>query len=59
MITIKNEYQAFGEKHFFYLETKLYEILNEVMASCHCLIYANEILLGDPLDIKMFESTKW
>ena len=28
MITIKNEYQAFGEKHFFYLETKLYEILN-------------------------------
>jgi cation-transporting ATPase 13A2 len=29
------------------------------MASCHSLTYINEELLGDPLDIKMFESTNW
>ena len=34
-------------------------VLNEAMASCHSLTYINEELLGDPLDIKMFESTNW
>lgn len=34
-------------------------ILNEAMASCHSITYINEELLGDPLDIKMFECTNW
>ncbi|KAK3865299.1 hypothetical protein Pcinc_029091 [Petrolisthes cinctipes] len=29
------------------------------MASCHSLTYLHGSLTGDPLDIKMFEATKW
>ncbi|KAL7631895.1 UNVERIFIED_CONTAM: hypothetical protein RMT77_017795 [Armadillidium vulgare] len=29
------------------------------LASCHSLTYINGQLTGDPLDIQMFESTKW
>jgi len=29
------------------------------MAACHTLTMLNGILTGDPLDIKMFEATKW
>ena len=34
-------------------------ILNEAMASCHSITYVNDELIGDPLEIKMFESTNW
>jgi cation-transporting ATPase 13A2 len=34
-------------------------ILNEAMASCHSITYVNNELIGDPLEIKMFESTEW
>jgi magnesium-transporting ATPase (P-type) len=34
-------------------------ILNEVMATCHSITYVDEKLVGDPLEVKMFESTKW
>ena len=33
--------------------------MNEVMASCHAITYVENDLIGDPLEIKMFESTKW
>lgn len=29
------------------------------MASCHSITYVNNELIGDPLEIKMFESTEW
>ncbi|XP_042231973.1 polyamine-transporting ATPase 13A3-like isoform X2 [Homarus americanus] len=29
------------------------------MATCHSLTYLNGQLTGDPLDVKMFEATKW
>lgn len=29
------------------------------MASCHSITYVNKELIGDPLDVKMFESTQW
>ena len=29
------------------------------MATCHSITYVNGHLIGDPLDVKMFESTKW
>ena len=29
------------------------------LASCHSLTNINDQLTGDPLDVKMFESTKW
>ena len=31
----------------------------ECLACCHCLTYVKEKLLGDPIDVKMFESTEW
>ena len=34
-------------------------ILQEAMACCHAITYIGEELIGDPLEIKMFESTKW
>lgn len=33
--------------------------LIEGMATCHSLAYINGDLTGDPLDLKMFEFTKW
>lgn len=29
------------------------------MASCHSLAYSENELIGDPIDIIMFESVKW
>jgi cation-transporting ATPase 13A3/4/5 len=34
-------------------------ILNEAMASCHAITRVEYELLGDPLEIRMFESTGW
>jgi magnesium-transporting ATPase (P-type) len=31
----------------------------EILASCHSLTSVQNKLIGDPLDIKMFESTGW
>lgn len=29
------------------------------MACCHAITYVHQELVGDPLEIKMFEMTKW
>jgi cation-transporting P-type ATPase 13A2 len=34
-------------------------LFNEAMACCHAITYVNNELVGDPLEIKMFENTKW
>ena len=34
-------------------------LLNEVMATCHSITYVDNNLVGDPLEVKMFESTNW
>ena len=31
----------------------------ECLACCHCLTYVNGNLVGDPIDVKMFESLDW
>ena len=31
----------------------------ECLACCHCLTYVNGKLVGDPIDVKMFESVDW
>ena len=33
--------------------------LNEALACCHSITYVNQELMGDPLEIKMFEMTGW
>jgi cation-transporting ATPase 13A2 len=42
-------------KYLLYNSVKL----NEAMACCHSLTYVNGLLVGDPLDIEMFNSTNW
>lgn len=34
-------------------------LLLEALASCHSITYVNGSLIGDPLDVKMFEATGW
>lgn len=29
------------------------------MATCHSITYVDDKLVGDPLEVKMFESTNW
>ena len=29
------------------------------MATCHSITYVNGELIGDPLDVKMFQATEW
>lgn len=31
----------------------------EALASCHQITYVHEELIGDPLDVRMFQATKW
>ena len=31
----------------------------ESLACCHSITYVNNELIGDPLDVKMFQSTNW
>ena len=31
----------------------------ECLACCHCLTYVKEKLVGDPIDVRMFESVDW
>ena len=31
----------------------------ECLATCHCATYVNEKIIGDPVDVKMFESSGW
>jgi len=31
----------------------------ESLASCHSITYVKGELIGDPLDVKMFEATGW
>lgn len=52
---LPKKYQENIDSHLLQKEV----ILNEAMASCHSITYVNNQLLGDPLEIKMFESTGW
>ena len=31
----------------------------ECLATCHCATYVNDNIIGDPVDVKMFESSRW
>jgi len=46
------------EKHDHQISDQVLQ-LYEAMASCHAITFINNDLIGDPLEIKMFQSTKW
>ncbi|KAL4462589.1 hypothetical protein ABPG74_000419 [Tetrahymena malaccensis] len=51
--------QLYGNKNpFIYLEDPEM-VFKECMASCHSITRVNNQIIGDPLEIKMFEATKW
>ena len=37
----------------------LLQYYTECSACCHCLTYVKEKLVGDPIDVKMFEALGW
>ncbi|KAG5867045.1 hypothetical protein JTB14_022162 [Gonioctena quinquepunctata] len=41
------------------VETLAYDVLLYGLVSCHSLTIIDKQIMGDPLDLKMFESTKW
>jgi cation-transporting ATPase 13A2 len=41
------------------LKEKPTTLFLEAMTSCHSMIYIEKNLVGDPLDMRMFEHTKW
>nr|XP_023026840.1 probable cation-transporting ATPase 13A3 [Leptinotarsa decemlineata] len=41
------------------VETLPYDVLLFGLVSCHSLTIIDKQIVGDPLDLKMFESTKW
>jgi len=50
-----------SERGSIYEKTHLFpsEQLLEIMAVCHSLTFVKDKMIGDPLDLKMFESTNW
>lgn len=46
-----------NNNYFNFGDPKL--LLLEIMASCHGLTMVQGNLIGDPLEVKMFESTGW
>lgn len=43
----------------FKLKNPVNNVIREIMASCHTLTKVQNQIIGDPLDIKMFESCGW
>ena len=41
------------------IEVEAFPSLIELMATCHSIQFVNDELIGDPLDLKMFEFTRW
>jgi cation-transporting P-type ATPase 13A2 len=41
------------------VEVEAFPSLIELMATCHSIQFVNGELVGDPLDLKMFEFTRW
>ena len=41
------------------LNKDLLQYYVECLACCHCLTYVKEKLIGDPIDVRMFESVGW
>ena len=47
------------EKNYKNKNNDLLQYYIECLACCHCLTYVNEKLVGDPIDVGMFEKVDW
>lgn len=57
--TIPEDETIYGEANPFTYIGDPEVVLKECMASCHSLTRVKGELIGDPLEVKMFEATKW
>ena len=46
-------------KSYYSKNKDLLKLYLECLASCHCLSIINNKIIGDPIDVKMFENTEW
>ena len=58
---IIKEYITFKKKDESYINKNkdLLKLYFECLACCHCLSNINNKIVGDPIDVKMFEKTGW
>ena len=68
---IKDAYENSSEAYNYYKQRKGREkqhkdknkdlnlFFVECLATCHCATYVNDKIIGDPVDVKMFESSGW
>ena len=47
------------ENNYKNINKDLLQYFIECSACCHCLIYVKDKLVGDPIDVKMFEALGW
>ena len=53
-LIIKKDNNSYNSK-----KKDLLKLYFECLASCHCLSMINNKIIGDPIDVKMFENTDW
>ena len=47
------------KKNYFDKNKDLKQLFVECLATCHCITVVKEKLIGDPIDVKMFEGVGW
>ena len=47
------------KKNYFDKNKDLKQLYVECLATCHCITVVKEKLIGDPIDVKMFEGVGW
>ena len=47
------------KKNYFDKNKDLRQLFVECLATCHCITVVKEKLIGDPIDVKMFEGVGW
>ncbi|KAL4462588.1 hypothetical protein ABPG74_000418 [Tetrahymena malaccensis] len=57
--TIAEDEQIYGDQNPFSFVGDPEIVLKECMASCHGITRVKGELIGDPLEVKMFEATQW
>ena len=53
-LIVKKENNNYNNKN-----KDLLKLYFECLATCHCLSIINDKIIGDPIDVKMFENTEW
>lgn len=53
-MAVKKDNESYNSKN-----KDLLKLYIKCMATCHCLSIINDKIIGDPIDVKMFEKTEW